>query len=48
MMVEIQMSEGKRTEPAIEAQVLLKSRRRCCLCFHLHNDLRMKYGQLAH
>ncbi|HLK48155.1 MAG TPA: hypothetical protein VKT49_08475, partial [Bryobacteraceae bacterium] len=42
------MSDRKRTDPAIEAQVLLKSRRRCCLCFYLHNDLRMKPGQLAH
>lgn len=28
--------------------MLSKSRRRCCLCFHLEHDLGVKEGQLAH
>lgn len=34
--------------PEVELQVLLSSRRRCCLCYGLHGDLRVKQGQLAH
>ena len=29
-------------------QVLLLSRRRCCICFGLHGDLDVKQGQIAH
>jgi hypothetical protein len=29
-------------------QVLLLSRRRCCICFGLHRDLDVKQGQIAH
>ena len=32
----------------VELQVLLSSRRRCCICFGLHRDLSVKQGQLAH
>ncbi len=33
----------------VETAVLVKSRRRCCLCFGLHGDDTEKYeGQLAH
>jgi hypothetical protein len=32
----------------IEALVLVRSRRRCALCFHLEGDLAEKHGQLAH
>ncbi len=42
------MSKRKPIEPAVETQVLLKSRRRCCLCVHLHHDFEIKNGQLAH
>jgi hypothetical protein len=42
------MPDRKRSDPAIEAQVLLKSSRRCCLCFHLHQDFGVKQGQIAH
>ena len=28
--------------------MLLKSRRRCCICFGLNRDLRLKPGQIAH
>src|SRR5580698_10535980 len=42
------MSKRKPIEPAVETQVLLKSRRRCCLCAHFHHDFEIKNGQLAH
>lgn len=29
-------------------QVLVLSRRRCCICFGLHGDLELKPGQIAH
>lgn len=29
-------------------QVLLRSRRRCCVCYGLHGDLSVKQGQIAH
>jgi hypothetical protein len=29
-------------------QVLLLSRRRCCICFGLHGDLEVEPGQIAH
>ncbi len=38
----------KRIPEAIQTQLILESRRRCCLCFTLENDLRVKQGQLAH
>lgn len=31
-----------------EAAVLLKSRRRCCICFGLNRDTSLKQGQIAH
>ncbi len=33
---------------ATETAVLVKSRRRCCICFGLNRDLKLKSGQLAH
>jgi hypothetical protein len=38
----------KKASTSVETQVLIKSRRRCALCFGLHGDLREKNGQLAH
>jgi hypothetical protein len=32
----------------IQDQVLLLSRRRCCICFALHGDVDVKQGQIAH
>jgi len=32
----------------VETKVLLKSGRRCCICFGLHGDLECKRGQIAH
>ena len=31
-----------------ELHVITTSRRRCCICFYLHNDLDVKRGQIAH
>lgn len=33
---------------AIETAVLVQSRRRCCICFGLDRDTRLKSGQIAH
>jgi len=33
---------------AVQTAVLLRSRRRCCLCFGLNRDTGMKNGQIAH
>lgn len=33
---------------SIETKVLTQSKRRCCLCFGLHNDMSEKAGQIAH
>jgi len=38
----------KSIPPQVEAEVLLKSARRCALCFHLNSDLGEKLGQIAH
>lgn len=32
----------------VQAQVLLRSRRRCCICYGLNRDLAIKGGQIAH
>lgn len=32
----------------MEAEVLIKSKRRCSLCYGLNNDLEEKAGQIAH
>ena len=32
----------------IQDQVLLLSRRRCCICFALYGDFDVKQGQIAH
>src|SRR5438105_15371215 len=42
------MPERKRVDQQVEARVLSQSRRRCCMCFRLDNDLREKPGQIAH
>ena len=38
----------KRTPPKVETAILIKSARRCPLCFYLHGDLKEKPGQIAH
>jgi len=41
------MARKRLTEEKISA-VLLKSRRRCCVCFGLNRDTGLKAGQIAH
>src|SRR5438132_12485159 len=33
---------------SIEAEILIRSRRRCCVCYGLKRDLAEKRGQIAH
>jgi len=42
------MTKRKRIPKGIETEVLVRSRRRCCLCFSLNQDLTEKKGQIAH
>jgi hypothetical protein len=37
-----------KTPTAVESAVLIKSARRCPVCFHLDGDLKQKPGQIAH
>lgn len=38
----------KALSDQVATNVLLKSRRRCCICFGLNRDLGLKSGQIAH
>jgi hypothetical protein len=38
----------KKVSRSVEHDVLVRSRRRCCLCFALDGDAREKRGQIAH
>lgn len=38
----------KAVSPDTQTSVLLKSRRRCCICFSLTRDTGLKVGQIAH
>ena len=38
----------KRIQDNLQARVLLRSRRRCCICFGLNRDTSIKQGQIAH
>ena len=38
----------KRILKETESEILLKSGRRCCLCYGLYGDFKVKRGQLAH
>jgi hypothetical protein len=42
------MSSRKKIPVARETNVLVRSARRCTLCYHLDGDLRVKCGQIAH
>jgi hypothetical protein len=42
------MAKRKHVSDALQAEVLVKSRRRCCVCFGLNNDATLKHGQIAH
>ncbi len=38
----------KKTSPVVESEILLRSKRRCALCFGLTGDFDIKKGQIAH
>lgn len=38
----------KKIKNEDQKNVLLRSRRRCSICFGLHRDIQIKPGQLAH
>lgn len=38
----------KSISPTVQAEVLLESRRRCCICFGLNRDTAIKQVQIAH
>jgi hypothetical protein len=42
------MGSRKKAPNATQAEVLVESRRRCCLCFGLNRDEGIKKGQIAH
>lgn len=42
------MTQRKKVSDATQAEVLVKSRRRCCICFGLNRDDSIKRGQIAH
>ena len=44
----VQMSSRKRVPDSTQAEVLVQSRRRCCVCFGLNQDEAVKKGQIAH
>lgn len=42
------LSKRRKIPKKIETAVLTRSRRRCCICFCIKNDDRVKRGQIAH
>jgi len=42
------MNKRKAVPASVQTDVLTRSRRRCCICFGLHRDDRVKAGQIAH
>ncbi len=44
----IMNQKRKSIGDTIEASVLVRSRRRCCICYGLNRDLGIKKGQIAH
>lgn len=42
------MDNKRKRNHRSEIEILLKSKRRCCLCFGLNRDLNEKRGQIAH
>ncbi len=42
------MAKQKKSKDKREVEVLTKSRRRCCVCFGLKRNLKIKKGQIAH
>ncbi|HHV55876.1 MAG TPA: hypothetical protein GXX55_10580 [Firmicutes bacterium] len=52
VLADIELVDGavrkKRMPQRIETEVLIRCRRRCCLCYGLNRDLGIKLGQIAH
>ncbi|WP_139891386.1 hypothetical protein [Bacillus sp. D386] len=42
------MNNRKKVSDEIENELFFKSKRRCCICYWLDNDLEEKQGQIAH
>lgn len=42
------MTDRQKIPPSAQAEILINSGRRCCLCFGLHRDTGVKKGQIAH
>ena len=42
------MAQRQKTNRDIEARVLMRTARRCCLCFRYRHDFDEKIGQIAH
>lgn len=42
------MTNRKKISTSTQSEVLVQSRRRCCICFGLHRDDSIKKGQIAH
>src|SRR6266404_5096135 len=42
------MGSRKSAPDSTQAEVFVQSRRRCCLCFELNLDAKVKKGQIAH
>jgi hypothetical protein len=42
------VARRRRVADAVQAEVLVKSRRRCCVCYGLNRDADTKQGQIAH
>lgn len=45
---ELDLSKRKKIPKKVEAAILVKSKRRCCVCFFLKGDDAVKKGQIAH
>jgi hypothetical protein len=44
----VEMPTRKRIPQPIETEIIIRSRRRCCICFGLNRDETIKLGQIAH
>jgi hypothetical protein len=42
------MPRRRKIPDAVQTEIAVRSRRRCCICFGLHRDDKLKKGQVAH
>ena len=42
------MEKREKVAKDVEAEVLVRSRRRCCICYGLYREIGVKPGQIAH